>query len=213
LAAPASKGWRCPISLERGWGIAAVDVDNDGLLDLAAVGENNGSGEIRLLRNMGGERFSDVSEAAGLKSIALVKPRALLTGDFDGDGDTDILVTQNGGKPLLLRNDGGNKRTSCVLRFRDSTIIEVRSAPRLKSLPVRCVRSGGVVVVGIPRAECAGDRRWHGFRARADIVRVLWPSGCRRTSSTPGSPPPSHQRNRPQRKFVPAPVCVERQPV
>src|SRR5262249_15986686 len=101
----------------RGWGIAAVDVDNDGLLDLAAVGETNGRSEIRLLRNIGGERFRDASEAAGLTSVGLVKPRALLTGDFDGDGDTDILITQNGGKPVLLRNDGGNKRTSVRLAF------------------------------------------------------------------------------------------------
>ena len=50
----------------RGWGIAAVDVDNDGWLDLAAVGETGEQqGEIRVLRNLGGERFADVTGAAG----------------------------------------------------------------------------------------------------------------------------------------------------
>src|SRR4029079_1075796 len=39
------------VSWSGGWGIAAVDVDNDALLDLIAVGETNERGEIRLLRN------------------------------------------------------------------------------------------------------------------------------------------------------------------
>ena len=162
----------------RGWGIAAVDVDNDGLLDLAAVGETNGHGEIRLLRNMGGERFSDVSEAAGLNSVALAKPRALLTGDFDGDGDTDILVTQNGGKPVLLRNDGGNKRTSLRLAFQGlndnrsaiGTKVEVfagalRQKWEVSSSSGYLGQNAPEIVVGMDSAR------------EADIVRVLWPSG------------------------------------
>jgi tetratricopeptide (TPR) repeat protein len=162
----------------RGWGIAAVDIDNDGLLDLAAVGETNGRGEIRLLRNMGGERFSDVSEAAGLNSIALVKPRALLTGDFDGDGDSDILVTQNGGKPVLLRNDGGNKRTSLRLAFQGlndnrsaiGTKVEVfagtlRQKWEVSSSSGYLGQNAPEIVVGMDSAR------------EADIVRVLWPSG------------------------------------
>ena len=45
-----------------GWGVSAVDVDNDGWLDLAAVGERDEQhGELRVLRNLGGERFADVS--------------------------------------------------------------------------------------------------------------------------------------------------------
>jgi hypothetical protein len=155
-----------------------VDVDNDGLLDIAAVGEANGHGEIRLLRNMGGDSFSDVSEAAGLSSIVLAKPRALLTGDFDGDGDTDILVTQNGGKPILLRNDGGNKRTSLRLAFQGlndnrsaiGTKVEVyagtlRQKWEVSSSSGYLGQNAPEIVVGMNSAR------------EADIVRVLWPSG------------------------------------
>jgi len=166
------------VSWSRGWGIAAVDVDNDGLLDLIAVGETNERGEIRLLRNMGGDRFTDVRDAAGLNSPELVKPRALLTGDFDGDGDTDILVTQNGGKPVLLRNDGGNKRSSLRLVFQGlndnrsaiGTKVEVfagtlRQKWEVSSSSGYLGQNAPEIVVGIDSAH------------EADIVRVLWPSG------------------------------------
>ena len=84
----------------RGWGLAAVDVDNDGWLDLAAAGEGSGRGELLLIRNLGGGRFSDMTAAAGLASLQLVRPRALVAADTDGDGDSDLLVTQNGGPPV-----------------------------------------------------------------------------------------------------------------
>src|SRR4030095_4235911 len=94
----------------RGWGVAAVDVDNDGWLDLAGAGERNGSGELALLRNLVDGRFSNMTRAAGLDSLQLVRPRALVAADIDADGDSDLLLTQNGGPPVLLRNDGGNNR-------------------------------------------------------------------------------------------------------
>ena len=166
------------LAWDRGWGIAAVDVDNDGLLDLAAVGETNGHSEIRLLRNMGGERFTDVTEAAGLTSIGLVKPRALLTADFDGDGDSDILVTQNGGKPVLLRNDGGNKRASLRLAFQGlndnksaiGTKVEVYAGALRQKWEVSS--SSGYLGQNAPEIVVGMDTA-----READIVRVLWPSG------------------------------------
>jgi hypothetical protein len=96
----------------RGWGIAPIDMDNDGWLDLVAVGERASGSEIVLLRNLGGGRFSDVTTASGLNSLQLQQPRAIVTADIDGDGDSDLLITQNGGAPILLRNEGGNRRPS-----------------------------------------------------------------------------------------------------
>ncbi|MFQ5722886.1 MAG: FG-GAP-like repeat-containing protein [Terriglobia bacterium] len=93
----------------RGWGLVAFDYDNDGWLDLAAVGETESGGEVRLWRNRGPDGFQDVSADVRLLPLALTHPRALITADYDRDGDTDLLLTQNGGPAVLLRNDGGNR--------------------------------------------------------------------------------------------------------
>jgi len=162
----------------RGWGIAAVDVDNDGWLDLAAVGERDEqNGEIRLLRNRGGERFTDVTEAARA-TVRLERPRALIAGDTDGDGDTDLLITQNDGPPVLLRNDGGNRRASVRLAFRGladnrdgiGTKVEVFAGAlhqkwELPSSSGYLGQNAPGILAGLDRAR------------QADIVRLLWPTG------------------------------------
>src|SRR5205809_283490 len=95
---------------QRAWGIVALDYDNDGWIDLAAVGETqDGRAELRLFRNQGKDGFKDVTSETGLDKLSLKSPRALVAADADGDGDTDLLITQTDGPPLLLRNDGGNR--------------------------------------------------------------------------------------------------------
>src|SRR5256885_13067448 len=98
------------INWARGWGVAAIDYDNDGWIDLVAVGETaDGKGEIRLFRNLGPDGFQDVTTEVGLDKIVLKDPRSIITGDYDGDGATDLLITQNHGPAALLPNEGGNK--------------------------------------------------------------------------------------------------------
>jgi hypothetical protein len=94
---------------QRGWGIAALDYDNDGWLDLAAVGESNGAGEIRLLRNLGSKGWADVTKEVHLDAVTLNQPRAIAVADINGNGNADLVVTQFGGAPVLLRNEGGNQ--------------------------------------------------------------------------------------------------------
>jgi Flp pilus assembly protein TadD len=94
----------------RGWGLAAVDYDNDGLVDLVAVGETfAGTGRIVLLRNDGAGGFRDVTHETGLDKIVLRNPRSVVAFDADSDGSIDLLITQNGLTPLLLKSVGAEK--------------------------------------------------------------------------------------------------------
>jgi tetratricopeptide (TPR) repeat protein len=109
----------------RGWGITAIDYDNDGWVDLAAVGERRDGGEIRMFRNRGVDGFEDVTTELGLDQIRLANPRALVGADYDNDGDVDLLATENAGPALLLRNDGGN--TNAWLRVNLEGLADNRS--------------------------------------------------------------------------------------
>jgi Flp pilus assembly protein TadD len=163
----------------RGWGLASLDIDNDGWLDLIAAGERaGGSGELVALRNLGGNRFSDITAATGLNSLQLTRPRALVTADVDGDGDSDLLVTQNRQAPVVLRNDGGNRRRSVRLALQGlndnrsgiGTKVEVfagalRQKWEASSASGYLGQNSREILAGIDDAR------------QADIVRLLWPTG------------------------------------
>jgi tetratricopeptide (TPR) repeat protein len=165
----------------RGWGIAAIDYDNDGWVDLVAVGETKeGKGEVRLFRNLGADGFKDVTADVGLDKIQLKEPRAIITGDYDGDGATDLLITQNHGPAVLLRNerDGGNQNH--WLRLSLKGLADNKSAIGTKVE----VFAGG----NRQKFEIAGSNGYLGQNStdivvglgdakEADIVRMLWPTG------------------------------------
>jgi tetratricopeptide (TPR) repeat protein len=164
---------------EQAFGVAAFDYDNDGWVDLVAVGETKeGKGEIRLFRNLGPGGFKDVTADAGLDKIQLKAPRAIVTADYDGDGATDLLITQNHGPAVLLRNEGGNKNNWLRVSFKGladnksaiGTKVEVFAGGNRQKFEI--AGSSGYLgqnstdfVVGLGQAK------------EADVVRMLWPSG------------------------------------
>jgi len=163
----------------RAFGVAAIDYDNDGWVDLVAVGETKeGKGEVRLFRNLGADGFKDVTTDVGLDKIQLKEPRAVITGDYDGDGATDLLITQNHGPAVLLRNEGGNQNHWLRLSLKGladnkSAIgakIEVFAGGNRQKFEIAgsngyLGQNSTAIVVGL------GDSR------EADIVRMLWPTG------------------------------------
>ena len=93
----------------RGWGVTAVDIDNDGWIDLAAIIETKAGPRVKVFRNRGDGSFEDVSHSLGLDAVALKAPLGIMAADVDGDGAPDLIVTQLSAPPVLLRNQGASK--------------------------------------------------------------------------------------------------------
>lgn len=163
----------------RAYGVAAIDYDNDGWVDLVAVGETkDGKGEVRLFRNLGPDGFKDVTAETGLDKIQLKEPRAIITGDYDNDGAVDLLITQNHGPAVLLRNEGGNKNNSLRLALKGlndnksaiGTKVEVFSGGIRQKFEV--YGSSGYLGQNSPYLTIG-----LGQAKQADVVRMLWPTG------------------------------------
>jgi Flp pilus assembly protein TadD len=163
----------------RAYGVAAIDYDNDGWVDLVAVGETkDGKGEVRLFRNLGSDGWKDVTIETGLDKIQLKEPRAIIAGDYDNDGAVDLLITQNHGPAVLLRNEGGNKNNSLRLALKGlndnksaiGTKVEVFSAGLRQKFEV--YGSSGYLGQNSPYLTIG-----LGQAKEADVVRLLWPTG------------------------------------
>ncbi len=173
-----------PVALpETGWarayGVAAFDYDNDGWVDLVAVGETkDGRGEVKLFRNLGLDGFQDVSAETGLDKISLKDPRSIVTADYDNDGTTDLLITQNHRPAVLLKNVGANKNHWLRLSLKGlndnksaiGTKVEVFSGANRQKFELAgssgyLGQSSLDIVIGL------------GQEKQADIVRMLWPTG------------------------------------
>jgi hypothetical protein len=99
------------------WGAGIVDLDNDGLPDLfAATGNVYPELEPKLpqyphrtprliFRNLGNGRFEELIEEGGPGIASVHSSRGCAFGDFDNDGDIDILIMNMNEPPSLLRND------------------------------------------------------------------------------------------------------------
>jgi hypothetical protein len=98
-----------------GWGLKFFDYDNDGLIDLMLanghpddmVGERSlqvSYKEPLLLFHQQGGKLRDVSATAGPVFQQRYPARGMAVGDYDNDGALDVLISNNGEAPLLLRN-------------------------------------------------------------------------------------------------------------
>jgi len=94
-----------------GWGGVLIDYDNDGYLDVFVANGNahhEYAEEDVLMRNDGTGRFLDVAKQSGEYFQHKYVGRGATCGDYDNDGDLDLLVVNLNDSTRLLRNDGGS---------------------------------------------------------------------------------------------------------
>ncbi len=104
-----------------GWGAGFIDYDNDGWPDVfhvtghvyPEIDNYNLDATFKsprvVYRNLGNGKFKDVSAELGPGVNQRYSSRGSAYGDYDNDGDIDVLVLNMNDPPSLLRNDGGNK--------------------------------------------------------------------------------------------------------
>ena len=198
-------GVRRPSLPYTGFGVAWMDFDNDGWLDVLSVnGEVNQNardlakkdnpfplGQRNLLLRNAGGRFDDVTGAAG-KGFDLVEAsRGAAFGDIDNDGDVDVLIANGAGPTRLLLNNIGHRNHWLGLRLVGaSSNVSSGTAgsgvtPRdMVGARVSILRATGPALWRRARADgsyaSANDPRvvvGLGTSTEPPRVRVVWPSG------------------------------------
>ncbi|HMB69966.1 MAG TPA: CRTAC1 family protein, partial [bacterium] len=181
-----SPGWLRP---HTGFGLAFLDQDLDGALDLfvangsvvavpspLAVGSGYRQPNQFLRRDASG-RFVDAGAELTDAIRAPAVSRGVALGDWDDDGDPDLLVTRNGDRPQLLRNDGTGHWLGVAAVESEGSAPAVNARVTLETAGTRQVRES------IPQQSylCSSDPRVHfglGRHARVDRIVVTWPDGA-----------------------------------
>jgi hypothetical protein len=164
-----------PNSEFRGWGAGFLDYDNDGDLDIFVTGDKN-----FLFQNNGDGNFVDVSENVLGKSDTPPMGRGVTFGDYDNDGDTDIVVVNNGELPTLLRNDGGDKNNWLKIVVVGATSnrsgigakVEIKAGNLWQKREI--LSGSGYLSQNSLTAEFGLSDK-----SKVDIVGITWPSGVK----------------------------------
>ena len=184
------------------WGTVFFDYDNDGDGDLfVANGHLDDNVELfdtsvtyaqrnQLFRNDGNGRFADVTDSAG-PGMALVQvSRGAAVGDYDEDGDLDLVVTNNNQPAALLRNDGGNRNHWLNIKLTGNSSGASQGGPRSPSSNrdgigalVEVMAQGRSQIDEVRSGSSflsQNDLRLHfglGALEKVESLKVRWPSG------------------------------------
>ncbi len=179
-----------------GWGCGFFDMDNDGWPDILICNGHvypeveqlkteAGYPQQKLLyKNLRNGRFDDVSTHAGPGIMIPVASRGCAFGDFDNDGDIDVVVNTVNDFPQLLRCDSSTNhnwlkvRTIGTKSNRSGIGARLRCVTHLPDEPkphqqIDEVRSGGSYI-------SQNDLRIHfglGKAEKVDLLEIRWPSG------------------------------------
>jgi hypothetical protein len=168
-----------------------VDVDLDGLPDIFA-GNGHVADDIarvqpkiayaqppHLFHNLGNRRFEVWDKQVGAAFETAVVARGAASGDYDGDGDLDLVMTTSNGPARLFRNDGGNRHAWQRIVLRG-----VKSNRDGIGARVTATLAGGRKVWGVVKTGSSYLSQSElpltlglGAGGRATSLEVQWPSG------------------------------------
>ncbi|MXX38181.1 MAG: CRTAC1 family protein [Gemmatimonadetes bacterium] len=165
-----------------GWGTFFFDYDHDGWQDLFVANghlmpaiERGGGGLRYRQRNLGDGRFRETANGPTLATERV--SRGAANGDYDSDGDLDILVANLDDSPALLRNDVEDKGHWLLLTLRQGAIEAIGTHVHIQASGRHQMRE---VLTG-SSFQAQSDTRLHfglGTASEADI-EITWPSGER----------------------------------
>ena len=171
------------------WGCGFVDYDNDGWPDIIQINGHvypeiekfNLDAHFKMPRliyhNLGNGKFKDVSAEMGPGISERFSSRGAAFGDYDNDGDIDVLVLNMNDPPSLLRNDGGNKNNWIKIKLIGTRCNRTAVGARVrvvtgKHAQIDEVHTGGSVM-------SQSDLRLHfgvGQLKKIDLIEVKWPT-------------------------------------
>ena len=173
-----------------GWGVDFFDVDNDGDKDLF-IANGHLQDEVekyddtttyaqlnQLLINDGKGVFSNSLTQSRSALEQLKVSRGIASGDYDNDGDLDLLISNANDTPDLIRNDGGNRCNWVTIRTIGTKSNRAGIGAKVK------IKAGGLTQIDEVRSGSGylsqNDLRLHfglGDRKSIDFIEVRWSSG------------------------------------
>jgi hypothetical protein len=134
--------------------------------------------EPLLLFENTGSAYRNVSAQAGAVFARDFPGRGMAVGDIDNDGDLDVLVSNNGGPPLLLKNEGGSRNNWVGLQL-NATKSNSASVGALITWQAGGVRHSRLKTAGGSYLASHDPREVLGLSsaAKVDSIEIRWPSG------------------------------------
>jgi hypothetical protein len=171
------------------WGTGFMDYDNDGWPDIFQVNGHvypevekyNLGSPFKVprivYRNLGNGKFKDVSAQLGAGISQRFSSRGCAFGDYDNDGDIDVLVLNINDPPSLLRNDGGNKNNWIKLKLIGTKCNRTAVGARARVVTGNHSQTDEVHTGTSVMSQ--SDLRLHfgvGQNKKIDLIEVKWPT-------------------------------------
>ena len=172
-----------------GWGCGFVDYDNDGWPDIIQINGHvypeiekaNLGAHFKMPRlvykNLGNGKFKDVSKEMGPGINEQYSSRGSAYGDYDNDGDIDVLVLNMNDPPSLLRNDGGNRNNWVKIKLVGTKCNRTAIGTRVKVTVGKHTQMDEVHTGYSVMSQ--SDLRLHfglGQAKTVDVIEVIWPT-------------------------------------